>query len=116
MTGTRRPNRTVRPTSKQPPMRYIRHITDVPEASAELVDLGAYAGRPKRPHMADMPVIVSTKIEARCASITGMIRHYAEPEGRGDLLITHIMPLSGRCLIHRGWDRSRTSTPSSLYR
>lgn len=24
-------------------------------------------------------------IEARCASITGMIRHYAEPEGRCDL-------------------------------
>jgi hypothetical protein len=29
-----------------------------------------------------MPVIVGTRIEARCASITGMIRHYAEPEGR----------------------------------
>jgi hypothetical protein len=27
-------------------------------------------------------VIVGTRIEARCASITGMIRHYAEPEGR----------------------------------
>ena len=40
MTGRLRPNRTVRPTSKQPPMRYIRYMTDVPEASAELVDLG----------------------------------------------------------------------------
>ena len=40
MTGTLRPNRTVRPTSKQPPMRYIRYMTDVPEASAKLVDLG----------------------------------------------------------------------------
>jgi hypothetical protein len=41
MTGRLRPNRTVRPTSKQPPTRYIRYITDVPEASAEPVDLGA---------------------------------------------------------------------------
>jgi hypothetical protein len=27
-------------------------------------------------------VIVGTRIEAHCASITYMIRHYAEPEGR----------------------------------
>jgi len=40
MTGRPRPDRTVRPTSKQPPMRYIRYMTDVPEASAKLVDLG----------------------------------------------------------------------------
>jgi hypothetical protein len=40
MTGTLRPNRTVRPTSKQPPMRYIRYLTAVPEASAKPVDLG----------------------------------------------------------------------------
>ena len=40
MTGTLRPNRSARPTSKQPPMRYIRYTTDVPEASAKLVDLG----------------------------------------------------------------------------
>ena len=57
MTGRLRPNRTVWPTSKQPPMRYIRYMTDVPEASAELVDLGRTAGRPKRPHMHDMRVI-----------------------------------------------------------
>ena len=40
MTGTLRPHRTVRPTSKQPATRYIRYTTDVPEASAEPVDLG----------------------------------------------------------------------------
>ena len=40
MTGRLRPNRTVRPTSKQPPMRYIRYMKDVPEASTELVGLG----------------------------------------------------------------------------
>ena len=38
MTGRLRPNRTMHPTSKQPPMRHIRYMTDVPEASAELVD------------------------------------------------------------------------------
>ena len=27
--------------------------------------------------MVDMPVIVGARIEAHCASITGMIRHYA---------------------------------------
>ena len=48
MTGTLRPNRTVRLTSKQPPMRYIRYMTDVPEASAELVDLGAQSVVAKR--------------------------------------------------------------------
>jgi hypothetical protein len=52
MTGTLRPNRTMHPASTQPPMRYIRYTTDVPEASAKLVDLGT-AGRPKRPHNAD---------------------------------------------------------------
>ncbi len=41
MTGTLRPNRTVRPTSKPPPMRCIRYMAGVPEASAELADLGA---------------------------------------------------------------------------
>jgi hypothetical protein len=41
MTGALCPNRTVRPSSKQPPARYIRYTADVPEASAELIDLGA---------------------------------------------------------------------------
>ena len=40
MTGRLRPTRTVRRTSKQPPMRYIRYTTDVPEAGAKLVDPG----------------------------------------------------------------------------
>jgi hypothetical protein len=58
MTGTLRPNRTVHPTSKQPPMRYIRYLTDVPEASAKLVDLGT------------QPVILNVRtcmMSGRCA-------------------------------------------------
>jgi hypothetical protein len=43
MTGRLRPHRTVRPTSKSQPMRYIWYITDVPEASAALVDLGVHS-------------------------------------------------------------------------
>jgi hypothetical protein len=43
MTGRLRPHRTVRPTSKSQPMRYIWYITDVPEASAAQVDLGVHS-------------------------------------------------------------------------
>jgi hypothetical protein len=32
--------------------------------------------------MFDMPVIARFRDQEHCASITGMIRHYAEPEGR----------------------------------
>jgi hypothetical protein len=39
----------------------------------------------ERPVMADMQVIVGSRNEARCASITCMIRHYVSPKGRGDL-------------------------------
>jgi hypothetical protein len=36
----------------------------------------------RRPDLVDMPVIMRNQVEVRCASITGMIRYYAEPEGR----------------------------------
>jgi hypothetical protein len=37
------------------------------------------------PVMADMEMIVRLQDQEHCASITCMIRHYAEPEGRCDL-------------------------------
>ena len=49
---------------------------------------GEFGGRTlKCSLMVDMPVIVRHhfRIEARCASITGMIRHYAEPRRASDL-------------------------------
>jgi hypothetical protein len=47
--------------------------------------------------MADMQVIV--RLQDRGALCLDHLHDQAlcEPEGRGDLLITHIMPNSGRC-------------------
>ena len=70
MTGTLRPNRTMHPTSKQPPMRYIRYMTDMPEASAKLVDLGT------------QPVVLNVRTSSRieCVAI-GILARLADPAG-----------------------------------
>jgi len=54
----------------------MREVKDQPSAH-----IGSYL------HLADIPVIVGTRIELRSASITYMIRHYAA-EG-GDLVFDH---------------------------
>jgi hypothetical protein len=76
MTGRLRPNRTVRPTSKQPPMRYIRYTADVPEASAELVDLGT---QPVVPNVRTWLPSVSRVVIPAWRVCTGSRRRQAQP-------------------------------------
>jgi hypothetical protein len=76
-------------------MRGVQYTADSPEASAELVDLGTHPVAPKRPLMADMPVIV--RHQDRGALRLDHRHDQALCRGRrSDLvLITGIMPPTG---------------------
>jgi hypothetical protein len=50
--------------------------------------------------MFDMPVIARLRGQEHCASITGMIRHYAEPEGR--LIFDHRLNAAMRYVVDLG--------------
>ena len=65
--------------------------------------------------MADMQVIVGTRIEAPCASITCMIRHYVSP--KGEVIFDHLhnaaMSVLGFCPERRKSELSGTLSLAS---